>query len=264
MTPLAAFLSRGWIKFPHDPDTARWAEAARSVAEARTADPALRARWLRHGGTWFAGVNVLGNGPDGSVLGTAVAGAAVDFIRAALGFEGFAWDSAQVSVCYPGYPRRDPDESEANHRFRRYRDAAHVDGLRRAVPGRRRHLGECHGFILGIPLDETPPGAAPMVVYEGSHEVMRDAFRARLAGIAAADWAGEDVTEAYVAARRLAFDTCPRRPIPAGPGESYLVHRLALHGVAPWMAPEGPPRTVTYFRPDSFAGWSPERWLGDP
>jgi hypothetical protein len=98
---------------------------------------------------------------------------------------------------------------------------------------------------------------------------MRQAFQQRLGGIAPADWEQEDVTDAYAAARREAFETCPRIKLHALPGEAYLVHRLALHGVAPWgKSPETGPRMIVYFRPepDGAAGDAegPGWWLERP
>lgn len=262
------FFERGWCAFDTDPALAAWVEAVRPVAEATLHDPELRSRWLRCGGTWFAGVNVLPNDADGAVPGENVpplTGAAVDFIGRVLGLEGIAWDKAQVSVCFPGYPQPWDGESAAAFRFRRDRDAAHVDGLRRSEPGRRRKLGETHAFILGIPLTKTLPDAAPFTVYERSHELMRRALQARFAGIAPADWAAEDVTDAYVTARREAFEICARVPVHANPGQAYLAHRLALHGVAPWgTSPEASARMIVYFRPELKAGQEPEWWLKQP
>lgn len=262
------FFDKGWCAFDYDPALADWVAAVRPVAEATLHDPELRAKWLRCGGTWFAGVNALPNDASGAVPDAGVpplAGRAVAFIGEALGLAGIAWDRAQVSVCFPGYPQPWEGESESAFRFRRDRDAAHVDGLRRFEPGRRRRLGETHAFILGLPLTLTEPDAAPFTVYEGSHEVMRRAFKARLRGVAPADWAAEDVTEAYAAARREAFATCPRVPLHAAPGQAYLAHRLSLHGVAPWgTSPETGPRMIVYFRPDQANADGPEWWLERP
>lgn len=266
---LRHFLERGWVTFPHDPIIAGWAEAARPVADRVEADPDLRTAWLRCGGTWFAGVNAFPNDASGAVAADGVpslGGRAVAFIGDVLGLGDFAWDAAQISVCYPGYPQPWERESEAAFRYRRDRDAAHVDGLKRSDPGRRRHPSETHGFVLGIPLNETGPGASPLVVWEGSHEIVRTAFSERLAGIDPADWRGEDVTDAYIAVRRKVFETCKRVAVHARPGECYLVHRLALHGVAGWRAPpKGPEkRSIAYFRPDPFPGLSPAWWLEQP
>lgn len=260
------FFRAGWVRFPHDPAVAAWTAAARPVAEDCIADPEHRARWLRCGGTWFAGVRVFPNGAAGAVPGRGVpplGGAPVRFLAEALGLAGFDWDPGQVSACFPGYPQPTEGESEAAFRFRRDRDAAHVDGLTR-FDGRRRRPGEWHGFILGLPLSKSPAEAAPLVVWEGSHEIMRRALGDRLAHVPPERWAEEDVTDVYVAARREAFATCCRVVVHAVPGSAYLVHRLSLHGVAPWLADDGPPRIVAYFRPDPFPACSPGWWLERP
>ncbi|MFK7942991.1 MAG: hypothetical protein AB8B85_08795 [Paracoccaceae bacterium] len=257
------FFAKGWVRFAVDPEIAVWVDAVRPLAELISADPQHRAAWLRCGGTWFAGVNILPNNSSGAVPTEGVpplTGAPVQFIRDVLGPRDFAWDAGQISVCYPGYPQPSDGESEAAFRFRRDRDAAHVDGLLRSGLDRRRSLGEPHGFVLGLPLTETPAEAAPLVVWEGSHEHMRAAFRARFACINPADWAAEDITEAYTAARREVFSACPRVPVHARPGEAYLVHRLALHGVSPWGAGGGnAPRSIAYFRPETSS--EPGDWL---
>ncbi|HET7408731.1 MAG TPA: hypothetical protein VFJ13_00890 [Paracoccaceae bacterium] len=261
----AQFFRAGWVRFPHDPAVAAWAATARPVAEDCIANPQHRARWLRCGGTWFAGVSVFPNDASGAVPGRGVpplGGAPVRFVAQALGLSGFDWDPAQVSACFSDYPQPTEGESEAAFRFRRDRDAAHVDGLTR-FDGRRRP-GERHGFILGLPLSDSPAEAAPLVVWEGSHEIVRRTLGDRLAGVAPERWAEEDVTDAYVAARREAFGTCRRVVVHASPGSAWLVHRLALHGVAPWRAGDGPPRIVAYFRPDPFPNVSPEWWLDRP
>jgi hypothetical protein len=262
----ARFFRSGWMRFPHDRGIAAWAARARPLAEACLAHAEHRRRWLRCDGTWFVGVNAFPNDAAGAVTEGGVpplAGAPVRFLAEVLGLAGIDWDRAQISVCFPGYPRRSVDESEAAFLFRRNRDAAHVDGLRR-FEARRRRLGERHGFILGLPLTDTPADAAPLVVFEGSHEIIRRALRARLAEVPAECWAGEDLTDAYAAARRECFETCLRVPVHARPGEAYLVHRLALHGVAPWAAEAAGERAVAYFRPDPFPGAAPDWWLERP
>ncbi len=264
MMPDRTFFERGWCRFPHDPSLARWVGHSLAAARRAVAAPG-NAQWRRYQGTWFVGVNALENDEAGRVDGgPPLAGSATDFIRSELGLSGFAWDRAQVSVCYPGYPRPSEGESAAAFGYRLKRDAAHVDGLRAEGPERRRHLRELHGFILGIPMVEASPDASPFVVWEGSHELMRAALRACFAGLDPSVWGSIDVTEAYKAARREVFGACRRVTVSARPGEAYLVHRLALHGIAPWgpSATAGPDgRMVVYFRPViDGAG----RWLMDP
>lgn len=266
MTPAETLNKRGWITFAQDAQLARWVDAALPVARQVAADPEIRSQWLRCGGTWFAGVNAFPNDATGAVPDKqvpALAGQAVDFIADDLGLKGVAWDAAQISVCYPGYPQPSDAESEAAFRYRRDRDAAHVDGLRRSDPGRRRFPSEAHAFILGIPLNAVPDQASPMVVWEGSHDIMGSALRERLAGINPDAWHVEDVTDAYTEARRKVFETCTRVTVTAQPGECYLVHRLALHGVARWAAAPGTAteRIIAYFRPEADTGGLSAAWL---
>ena len=260
-----AFLERGWVKFPKDPEVEAWLAAAGPVAHRAVADPA-NAEWLRCEGTWFVGVNVLPNDPDGVVGGSGpLRGAAVRFLREGLGFGPIAWDKGQVSVIYPGYPRPRAGESDAAFRYRRDRDAAHVDGLLPVGPARRRKLREPHGFVLGLPLTETSIEASPMVVWEGSVAIVRRALGELLVAHPVEEWANVDLTEAYHAARREIFETCPRVPVHAAPGEAYLVHRLALHGVAPWGEDAEAPaagRVVAYFRPEMTG--SIRDWIDGP
>lgn len=237
----------GWEVLPVDPDVLRWVEAAHGAAMAVVADPAMRARWLRHGATWFVGVDALPNAPDGSIGGVPLNGLWCDRV----GWGG-AWHPAQLSVVYPGYPGRDPDESDAAHAFRRDRDAAHLDGLLAEGPDKRRYLREPHGIIVGLPLNRVAPGASPLVVWEGSVPIIRAAMARAFAGRSPKDWAAVDVTEVYQAARRAVFARCTRRVIEAAPGQVVLVHRMAIHGVAPWQDRVAAPaegRMVAYFRP---------------
>ncbi|WP_316013230.1 hypothetical protein, partial [Roseobacter sp. HKCCA0434] len=169
-------------------------------------------------------------------------------------------DRAQLSAVLPGYPGRDPGESDAAHRFRRERDAAHLDGLLPEGPGRRRHLREIHAYILGIALTHHEPDAAPFVIWEGSHEVIRAMLRAHLPHDPA-DWGAVDLTEPYQAARREVFETCRRVELPAAFGTGYVAHRLSIHGTAPWRAGDAPQRLIAYFRPDAP---DPLDWLAAP
>ena len=259
-----SFLAKGWCRFRCDPALADWVRQTLPAARAAVAAPE-NADWRRCRGTWFAGVNVLPNDADGAVdNGPKITGEAVDFIRDALGHRRIAFDRGQVSVCYPGYPQKMAAESDAAYRYRRDRDAAHLDGLLAKGPKRRRHVRQHHGFLLGIPMLEASANAAPLVVWEGSHEIVRQTFRSAFGGLPAADWAALDITDVYQAARREIFDCCERREIAAQPGEAYLVHRLALHGTAPWAdaAEAGPDgRMIVYFRPEIGGA---EAWLNAP
>ena len=55
----------GYVILPPDNRVSRWAVAAKEAAKSVLADPTEQARWLRHGKTWFVGVDALPN--DASV-----------------------------------------------------------------------------------------------------------------------------------------------------------------------------------------------------
>lgn len=258
------FFERGWCRFEYDEALSAWVDAALPYAR-KAVVAEENARWLRCAETWFVGVNVLPNKYDGSVgAGPALHGEAVDFIHQELCPDNFNWDAAQVSVFYPGYPQPRESESEKAFNFRRQRDAAHVDGLLPEGPLRRRHLREYHGFILGIPMVEYDRNASPCVVWEGSHELVRSAMIERFAGLDSREWGDADITDSYHAVRRQVFQQCKRVPIVARPGEAYLIHRLAVHGVSPWQSSidaSADGRMICYFRPEIY---DPERWLNSP
>ena len=253
----------GWAVFPTEAPVRDWAEIAREAALQSVADPDQRDGLVCEG-TWFVGVDALPNDAAGAVAGGPVLGGQA--WQVACGFYGtLPLHKAQVSIIYPGYPRPRDGEDETAFGYRKRRDAAHVDGLLPTGPDRRRHLLERHAYILGLPLTQTGAGASPLCVWEGSHEVMRRAFKTALDGVDPAEWGKVDLTDIYKATRREVFETCPRRLVSAGPGEAYLIHRLALHGVAPWQdgadAPEEG-RMIAYFRPE-WPGLGDE-WLTAP
>lgn len=258
------FFVKGWCRFDYDPRLANWVRHALPFARESVKSPENQ-HWLRCGGTWFAGVNGLQNAGDGSLEGgSKLECDAVDFISQALGLTGFEWDTAQVSVCYPNYPQPMEGEKPAAYRFRCKRDAAHTDGLLAEGPDRRRHLREYHGFILGIPMVEYDSGASSFVVWEGSHEIIRQEFQHCFEGLSPEQWGSLDVTEIYHQARDKIFEQCQRVLISARPGEAYLAHRLTLHGISPWknQANAGSDgRMICYFRPE-ISG--PEGWLFNP
>jgi len=250
---LAAMNRRGWMVFSHDAAIDDWVEHVFPYAVQIASDPTNIAAWLRHKGTWFAGVNILPNDGLGRLGGgPALAGSAIDLITKLHG--PLALDCAQISVMYPGYPAYDGSESEAAHRYREIRCAAHVDGLRPDGPDRRRYIYEPHQFVLGVPLVKTSEQASPLVVWEGSHNIIRAAFKSVLDTVPVTGWGKIDLTDVYHAARKDCFERCPRVTVLAQPGECYLLHRLSLHGILPWgrdaIAPmEG--RMVAYFRPEN-------------
>ncbi|WP_299772220.1 hypothetical protein [uncultured Tateyamaria sp.] len=240
----------GFVVFDYDDRTVRWAAAAEKAAAKAADDPETRLHNLRHGNTWFVGVDVLPNKTDGSVMGVPLAGPWQSHVP------DLPMHAGQVSIVYPGYPKRDADQSEANHRFRITRMAAHVDGLLPEGLDRQRFAREFHAYILGLPLNDV--SAAPTVVWKGSHRIMQKALRE---AIVDQDPREVDVTDAYHAARRIVFNSCEAVQIRAKPGQSFLIHRFALHGTEPWKRPEDGRRMIAFFRPE-FP--DPMDWLNQP
>lgn len=258
------FFERGWCRFEYDACVAAWVDSALPFAR-KAVVAEENSQWMRCAGTWFVGVNALPNRPDSSAgAGPELQGEAVDFIRQQLWPDNFNWDAAQVSVFYPGYPQPKESESEKAFQYRCRRDAAHVDGLLPEGVSRRRHLREHHGFILGIPMVEYDQNASPVVIWEGSHELVRSALSERFNGLTPEEWGDEDITESYHAVRQQIFERCNRVPIVACPGEVYLIHRLAVHGVAPWQngaVASADGRMICYFRPEFLDA---NGWLNSP
>jgi len=251
---LREYLERGWLKFPHDDRLLNW--VASVSAPAWTAvDAPENAHWHQCEGTWFVGVDALPSDGMGAVEpGMALGGTAYEFATHLFG--SLALHPAQLSVIYPGYPKPRVGESEAAGRYRVKRDAAHLDGLKMELPERQRRMGEYHAWVLGVPLSES--AASPLVVWEGSHLKLAAMLRAAFEGVPEAEWHRVDLTAAYTTVRSEIFDTCQRVEVRAAVGEAYLVHRFALHGVAPWSGVETAPRMIAYFRPELT---DRRRWL---
>jgi len=242
-----SFEADGFTLIGPDPGIEAWARAAHGAALSEIPndpDP------LRAGGTWRVGVDLLPNNASGRVAGGPGIPAAIGIVLDMLELTPAAWHRAQVSVVSCGYPLQDGGESEAAFRFRRDRDAAHIDGLLPVGPAKQRMLREPHGFILGLALNRCDQGASPLVVWPGSHHILGPAMRAALAGQARIE--DVDVTEPYKAARREVLARCERHALALAPGQAVLMHRHLLHGIAPWAKgavapPEG--RMAAYFRP---------------
>ncbi len=82
---------------------------------------------------------------------------------------------------------------------------------------------------------------------------MREALAPIVVKDLPSQWSDIDMTLRYQSARKQVFETCRRVALPVQPGDATLLHRLTIHGVAPWgpeaiAAPEG--RRIAYFRPE--------------
>lgn len=237
----------GFTVFDHDPRTLAWAQAAREAACRVARDPAWQGPDnLRHGKTWFVGVDALPNGADGRIGGVPLAGPWQAHVP------DLPLHPAQLSMVYAGYPAQDAGESDANHRYRRDRAAAHVDGLLPVGPARRRFACEYHAYILALPLNDM--AQAPTVVWPKSQRIMQAALRA---AIGDNDPAQVDITEAYIAARKQVFASGDPVPLRLRPGQSALLHPFVLHGTQAWgnaPDPAGAGRMIAFFRPECAGG----------
>lgn len=258
------FFEKGWTCFAPQTSTVAWAERAAEYAKVAVQSPE-NAHLHQCEGTWFVGLDILPNDAQGRVLdGPPLTGEAIDFAGQNCG----GWPDlhrAQVSVIYNGYPKPRAGENGAGFRYRKNRDAAHVDGVIGLGTPKRRFVQEPHAFILGIPLTWASAEAAPLVVWEGSHHIMRTALREAYEGVSWESLQDVDVTEVYKDARKKAFETCRRVKVHGPVGSASLVHRLTLHGVAPWgekasASHEG--RMIAYFRPVITGGVA--AWLTKP
>ena len=242
MPDLAAELAdNGFVVFDPDQSVLDWVQAAYPHALKASQDPDQRKDWLRHGGTWFVGVDALENDETGAVGSVPLRGPWDGLIDPPA-----KWHRAQISVTYPNYPVQDAGESDAAHGFRVNRCGAHVDGLH--LENGRRIVREPHAFILGVPLNAST--ACPLVVWRKSHVAIRTALSA---SIGPRDPIGQDVSTAYKAARASVFETCERLDVHMRTGQAVVLDRHLVHGVAPWREgmscpPEG--RMIAYFRPE--------------
>lgn len=249
MTGHTPLTDRGWQRIGPHTAIKDWAKAALPLAQRVVA--ASPEPW-RCGGTWFVGVDALPNGPDGAVSNMA-------FPWKVLPLAPVTLHPGQLSVVRPGYPQPSPEESATAFAFRQTRDAAHLDGLLPVGPTRRRMIREPHRWVLGLPLTDSP--ASPLVVWEGSQRIMAAALHAALSPHPPENWADVDVTMAYQTARAQVFETCRRVELPARAGEATLLHRLTIHGVAPWQGADQGDRIIAYFRPMLS---TVAEWIADP
>ena len=250
MKDLNEFEYKGWIKFEFDHRVARWAKAANSKITLKLKNKEILKNNLTCQGTWFVGVDALDNDSDGALGKISLSGPFKSLMKS---FETSGLHSAQVSIIFEGYPKPRDQESESSFNFRLKRDAAHVDGLIADFPGGPRKLKEPHAFVLGIPINQAPKGASPIVVWEGSHHLISQALKRLFLNRDPGEWKDLDIREVYLQTRKTVFEKCKRRVLHANLGESYMIHRLCVHGISPWHSgvknfPEG--RKIAYFRPE--------------
>ena len=233
----------GFVQFDETRDMSNWAKAANAVADAVLADPDMRAKWLRHGDTWFVGVDALPTDDAGAIDGVPLRAPWDGMVP------GLPLHPAQLSVIYSGYPKKGAQDTDKAHKYRLSRDAAHLDGLLAEGPQNRRYLREPHAYIAAVAINDCRQ--APLIVWPGSEEIMREAFTVAFAGMPSSMWSGIDVTEIYNDARAEVFECCERVEIPMTVGQSILLDRMTIHGTAPDTQNKVPAagRRLAFFRP---------------
>jgi hypothetical protein len=232
-------IETGFVQFDRTDEVATWAATARAAAGDVLTNP--QPEMQRLGGTWYVGVAALPNDERGTLNGTPLRGPWDGMIP------GLPLHPAQLSVVYRGFPGRDAGQSDAAHAYRVKRDGAHVDGL--LGDTKTRQLKEPHAYILGIAL--TDAQSCPLVVYPGSHDIMREAFMVAFAGMPPMMWPDMDIGEIYRDARAEVFECCERVELPMTAEQSVLLHRMMVHGIAPEGSKKVPAegRMMAYFRP---------------
>ena len=256
------YSTRGWVALPFSDDLFSWVNGVKASVNQKLQLMCEEEKDVRCGGTWFPGVNFLDNDPHGNIDGSIFPSDLTDLKKKLEpAFSGF-YDRAQISICYPGYPKKMDDETVSAFNYRKNRFAAHLDGLLPIGQHRRRFLMEHHAFIYGIPINLTGEGSSPCVVWEGSHKVVQNEFKSFLTFRKIHSLQDQDVTEFYSSIRKKIFASCRMKKIWLPVGQSYLIHRLTLHGILPWVRDAkntNVNRTVAYFRPHLIGGH--ETWL---
>lgn len=252
------YYQKGWCVFDYECAVQDWVDS--TINEARAVvELDQNKHWLRHGETWFAGVNVLNNDPQGAVPnGIQLDCRALDFIKRLNG-KPTALDRGQISICYPGYPKPSSLESEVAYSYRLNRDAAHLDGVLKE--GGERFLKEYHDYILAIPMVEADQHASPFVLWSQSHSIVQARLRDALQNYPVETWADIPIQEVYQSLRKDIFKACERVEVHLKVGQVLLAHRLILHGTAPWRsnaAASKDGRMICFFRPASL---DIEQWL---
>lgn len=239
----------GYIRIPWHPDIHAWSMAARRTGIEVVQDPQMKRTWLQCEGTWFVGVDALPTDRSGAMNRHPLPTVLKDIIGCRDDLH-----PAQLSIIYQGYPRPRVGETDAAFRYRRNRDAAHMDGLLAEGTPKRRYLRERHDWILGVPLTEATPTASPLVIWEASHQILQSVVVNALLNVPETDWANIDITDVYTQARKTVFSNCKRVPLFTRPGEAVLLNPFLLHGVARWQSSAQASRhgrMIAYFRPES-------------
>ena len=224
----------GWCFLNTDNDHYDWINEAKKQIKFKFSQNVIKDQDLRSGSTWFVGTNFLDNNSQGKIGARQFSKKIINNISSYFGTKIQYWDKGQVSICWPGYPKKDTLESEKSFNFRIKRFASHIDGIIPLGSKKRRFAKEYHAFILGLPIMNNFKNNASLVVWEGSHKIFRNFFRNIYEGVSSNKISHIDITELYNECRNKVFTKCNVKKIVPNFKQPYLLDRHLLHGIDQW------------------------------
>ena len=263
----------GWSFLNTDHIHYEWIAEAKEQLETKFHQKLYDYNDLRCGSTWFVGANFLDNSSNGNIGTKSMSKIFFSNISKKFGPNIKYWDKAQVSICWPGYPKKDAKETKKSYDFRIKRFASHIDGIIPFGSKKRRFAKEFHAFILGFPLHNNCLDCAPLVLWEGSHKIFRNFFKEIYEGISFNKISNIDITELYNESRKKVFKNCEVKKITPQFKQPYLLDRHVLHGIDEWREKKNVKcspknhrllnslsdgRIIVYFRPVFF---NPHDWI---
>ena len=263
----------GWSFLNTDHIHYEWIAEAKEQLETKFHQKLYDYNDLRCGSTWFVGANFLDNSSNGNIGTKSMSKFFFSNISKKFGPNIKYWDKAQVSICWPGYPKKDAKETKKSYDFRIKRFASHIDGIIPFGSKKRRFAKEFHAFILGFPLHNNCLDCAPLVLWEGSHKIFRNFFKEIYEGISFNKISNIDITELYNECRKKVFKNCEVKKIIPQFKQPYLLDRHVLHGIDEWREKKNVKcspknhrllnslsdgRIIVYFRPVFF---NPHDWI---
>ena len=263
----------GWSFLNTDHIHYEWIAEAKEQLETKFHQKLYDYNDLRCGSTWFVGANFLDNSSNGNIGTKSMSKFFFSNISKKFGPNIKYWDKAQVSICWPGYPKKDAKETKKSYDFRIKRFASHIDGVIPFGSKKRRFAKEFHAFILGFPLHNNCLDCAPLVLWEGSHKIFRKFFKEIYEGISSNKISNIDITEFYNECRKKVFKNCEVKKITPQFKQPYLLDRHVLHGIDEWREKKNVKcspknhrllnslsdgRIIVYFRPVFF---NPHDWI---
>ena len=224
----------GWSFLSTDDVYYDWIKEAKKQIKKKFNEKLFDDKNLRSGFTWFVGTNFLDNSSNGKIGTKSFSKKIFKNILDKFGSNVQYWDKGQVSICWPGYPKKDFYETKNSFDFRIKRFASHIDGIIPLGSKKRRFAKEYHAFILGFPIMNNFPYCAPLVVWEGSHKIFRNFFKEIYEGMSSNKISNIDITDLYNEYRKKVFSNCEAKKIIPQFNQPFLLDRHLLHGIDEW------------------------------